>query len=129
MQGDHWENPAERYARLRQMERYARDTLSPLERLETERHTWVGFMIMPLFAQANAGVIIQAADIAMPVATAKDRRNRKQRFTRALSVAYTPGVVIHPTGSMVYEAHWVRLFFYANRFPKLMTSSSSNPTA
>jgi Na+:H+ antiporter, NhaA family len=70
MQGDHWENPAERYARLRQMERYARDTLSPLERLETELHPWVGFLIMPLFALANAGVIIQTADIAMPVATA-----------------------------------------------------------
>lgn len=31
---------------------------------------WVGFMITPLFALANAGVIIQAADIALPVATA-----------------------------------------------------------
>ena len=70
MQGDHWVNPAERYARLRQMERYARDTLSPLERLETELHPWVGFLIMPLFALANAGVVIQLADITMPVATA-----------------------------------------------------------
>lgn len=70
MQGDHWEYPAERYARLRQMERCARDTLSPLERLETELHPWVGFLIMPLFALANAGVVIRAADITMPVATA-----------------------------------------------------------
>jgi len=70
MQGDHWERPAERYAKLRQMERYARDTLSPLERLETELHPWVGFLIMPLFALANAGVVIQVADITMPVATA-----------------------------------------------------------
>jgi len=111
MQGDHWENPAERYARLRQMERYARDTLSPLERLETELHPWVGFLIMPLFALANAGVIIQAADIAMPVATAKGRSNRKQRFTRALSVAYITNGMIRPTGSMVYETHCGTLFF------------------
>lgn len=52
------------------MERYARYTLSPLERFETELHLWMGFMIMPLFVLANAGVIIQTADIAMPVATA-----------------------------------------------------------
>ncbi len=70
MQGDHWEYPAERYATLRQMERCARETLSPLERMETELHPWVGFVIMPLFALANAGVVVQMADLAMPVATA-----------------------------------------------------------
>ena len=70
MQGYHWKNPAKRYAKLRQMERYARETLSPLERLETVRHPWVGFLIMPLFALANAGVVIQVADITMPVTTA-----------------------------------------------------------
>lgn len=33
-----------------------RETLSPLERLETALHAWVAFAIMPLFALANAGV-------------------------------------------------------------------------
>ncbi|MGD9333095.1 MAG: Na+/H+ antiporter NhaA, partial [Desulfobacterales bacterium] len=70
MQGDRWRNPADRYATLRQMERYARGTLSPLERMETELHPWVGFLIMPLFALANAGVAVQVADVTMPVATA-----------------------------------------------------------
>ncbi|MGD9723465.1 MAG: Na+/H+ antiporter NhaA [Pirellulales bacterium] len=37
----------------------ARETLSPLERLETALHAWVAFAIMPLFALANAGVVLQ----------------------------------------------------------------------
>jgi NhaA family Na+:H+ antiporter len=37
----------------------ARETLSPLERLETALHSWVAFVIMPLFALANAGVALQ----------------------------------------------------------------------
>lgn len=34
----------------------ARETLSPLERLEIALHPWVGFVIMPVFALANAGM-------------------------------------------------------------------------
>ncbi len=70
MQGERWEHPAERYAAMRQMERMARGSLSPLERLETELHPWVGFLIMPLFALANAGVVVQLEELTMPVAVA-----------------------------------------------------------
>lgn len=34
----------------------AKETVSPLERLETTLHPWVAFFIMPLFALANAGI-------------------------------------------------------------------------
>lgn len=34
----------------------ARETLSPVERLEMALHPWVGFVIVPLFAFANAGL-------------------------------------------------------------------------
>lgn len=37
----------------------ARETLSPVERLELGLHPWVGFVIMPLFALANAGFSLQ----------------------------------------------------------------------
>ena len=40
----------------------ARETLSPVERLEIALHSWVGFIIMPLFAFANAGVPISWDD-------------------------------------------------------------------
>jgi NhaA family Na+:H+ antiporter len=34
----------------------ARESLSPVERLEIALHPWVGFVIMPVFALANAGL-------------------------------------------------------------------------
>lgn len=46
----------------------SRESVSPLERLEHGLHTWVGFVIMPVFALANAGVRIQGGAIFEPVA-------------------------------------------------------------
>jgi hypothetical protein len=39
----------------------AKETLSPLERLEVALHPWVAFVIMPIFALANAGVLLRPA--------------------------------------------------------------------
>jgi NhaA family Na+:H+ antiporter len=48
----------------------ARETLSPVERLEMALHSWVGFVIMPLFAFANAGVPISLNGLGSPVTMA-----------------------------------------------------------
>jgi NhaA family Na+:H+ antiporter len=48
----------------------AREAISPQERLESGLHPWVGFVIMPLFALANAGVAVNVAALADPVAVA-----------------------------------------------------------
>jgi NhaA family Na+:H+ antiporter len=48
----------------------ARETVSPLDRLEKMMHPWVAFGIMPLFAFANAGVQIELPAIADPIAFA-----------------------------------------------------------
>jgi Na+:H+ antiporter, NhaA family len=48
----------------------ARETLSPVERLEMIFHPWVGFLVMPLFALANAGVSLSLSDITDPVSVA-----------------------------------------------------------
>ena len=48
----------------------ARESVSPLERLEHRLHPWVGFAIMPLFALANAGVHIDVKMVAEPVSVA-----------------------------------------------------------
>lgn len=48
----------------------ARETLSPVERLEIVLHPWVGFVIMPLFAFANAGLPISLGDLANSVTVA-----------------------------------------------------------
>jgi len=70
LMGDGWISSGERYAMLRQMERATRKSISPLELHETVLHPWVGFLIMPVFALANAGVPVVAADVVNPVAVA-----------------------------------------------------------
>lgn len=45
----------------------AREALSPVERLEMRMHPWSGFVIMPVFALANAGVTISWTKISDPV--------------------------------------------------------------
>jgi NhaA family Na+:H+ antiporter len=47
----------------------ARESVSPLERLEHRLHPWVGFLIMPLFALANAGVSIDRGELTSAVAS------------------------------------------------------------
>ncbi|MFH2219706.1 MAG: Na+/H+ antiporter NhaA [Pseudomonadota bacterium] len=68
LKGEGWHSAGERYAMLRQMERAARKTISPLERFETDLHPWVGFVIMPIFALANAGVAVEVPDLLNPIA-------------------------------------------------------------
>lgn len=48
-------------------ERAARETLSPIERLEIFLHPWVGFFILPLFALANATIVIALKSLSHPV--------------------------------------------------------------
>lgn len=45
----------------------ARETLSPAERFQIALHPWVGFVIMPLFALANAGLPLSLSDLGGPV--------------------------------------------------------------
>jgi Na+:H+ antiporter, NhaA family len=47
----------------------SREAVSPLERLERALHPWVGFVIMPIFALANAGVGVSLGALLNPVAT------------------------------------------------------------
>jgi NhaA family Na+:H+ antiporter len=46
------------------------ETLSPLDRLEQALHPWVAFAIMPIFALANAGVVVKPELLTAPVSTA-----------------------------------------------------------
>ncbi|MDN3652762.1 Na+/H+ antiporter NhaA [Thalassotalea ponticola] len=52
---------------LQMAEIAARESLSPVERLEITLHPWVGFIIMPLFAFANAGLPLTLSDITSSV--------------------------------------------------------------
>jgi NhaA family Na+:H+ antiporter len=48
----------------------ARESLSPVERLEIGLHPWVGFVIMPLFAFANAGLPLSFGELMNPLTLA-----------------------------------------------------------
>jgi Na+:H+ antiporter, NhaA family len=50
-------------ATLRQLEMLSRETGSPLDRLMYLLHPWVSFVIVPLFALANAGVVVTGESI------------------------------------------------------------------
>lgn len=49
---------------LKTAEAAAREGLSPVERLEMLLHPWIGFVVMPLFAFANAGVPISFSEMS-----------------------------------------------------------------
>ena len=70
LQGEEWQDTRRRYQLLASLRRAARETVSPLERIETVLHPWVSFVIMPLFAFANAGVSLQPGALGHPVVLA-----------------------------------------------------------
>ncbi|HET9241544.1 MAG TPA: Na+/H+ antiporter NhaA [Oligoflexus sp.] len=65
--GDHWSGDTVDRHDLRLAGTAARETLSPVERLEIRLHPWVGFGIMPVFALANAGVALSPESLAQPL--------------------------------------------------------------
>ncbi len=75
-----------------------RESISPLERLETALHPWVAFVIMPLFALANAAVFIDVSSLQ-----------------ESLSIAIILGLVLgKPVGillasSIVIGVGWAKL--------------------
>jgi Na+:H+ antiporter, NhaA family len=55
---------------IEQLQFVAREALSPLHRLEIFLHPWVAFVIMPVFAFANAGVPLEASALTDSVSLA-----------------------------------------------------------
>jgi len=61
---------SDRAGRVRRFRQATRELISPVEYLEGFLHPWVAFLVMPLFALANAGVPFRPSDLADPVALA-----------------------------------------------------------
>ena len=59
----------EEQATLRRIRDASYEAMSPLERLEATLHPWVSFIIMPLFAMANAGIPLDFDALSEPIAT------------------------------------------------------------
>ena len=68
--GEHWSGDTPGRHDLREAGRAVAESLSPVERIELTLHPWVGFVVMPVFALANAGVVIDLNDIAQPISIA-----------------------------------------------------------
>lgn len=60
----------DRVAELERLAFVAQEGVSPLHRLESSLHPWVAFGIMPIFALANAGIVVALSDLASPVTIA-----------------------------------------------------------
>ena len=68
--GGEWSEHDHRTDKLRRFQRLSRETLSPLEFLEHSLHPWSSFVIVPIFALANAGVPFEMSGFVDPVAVA-----------------------------------------------------------
>lgn len=68
--GEHWSGNTEDRKALHMAEVAAREALSPVERLEIILHPWIGYLILPLFALANAGIPITSSDFTNGVTAA-----------------------------------------------------------
>ncbi|WP_425106534.1 Na+/H+ antiporter NhaA [Ancylobacter sp.] len=91
--GERWEAGTKARGDLRRVGVAAREALSPIERLEIMMHPWVAFIIMPLFALANAGTSFGTAG-----------------FDPTLTLAIVAAFVIgKPAGVLLFSILAVRL--------------------
>ena len=70
LHGGQWTHMSHRADVVRSFKESVREVISPLEYLEGTLHPWSSFLIMPLFALANAGVPFSMSDFGDPVAVA-----------------------------------------------------------
>lgn len=68
--GELWSGDTTARFDLKRAGRAVSEALSPVERLEMMLHPWTAFVIMPLFALANAGIAISGADLGQYVSAA-----------------------------------------------------------
>jgi NhaA family Na+:H+ antiporter len=69
-QGESSQIGAEQQAALQELEAACDEVQAPLHQLEIALHPWVTYFILPLFALANAGVVIEGdllSNLALPV--------------------------------------------------------------
>ena len=82
---------------MQQVARFAEEAASPLARMETAVHPWSAYLILPLFALANAGVPLSLAGVG-------------DVFTSPLGLGIVLGLVIgKPLGLFAATAIAVRL--------------------
>ncbi len=79
-----------------------RESISPLERFETGVHPWAAFVIMPIFALANAGVQFSTESLLSPISVAIGAAlfvGKPLGIFISLFIAVKSGLGIMPGGS------------------------------
>ena len=66
---DHPDDPDGDAAQWRRLAWLSREAISPLNRVEHGLHEWSSFVVLPIFALANAGIVLDAASIDAARAT------------------------------------------------------------
>ena len=61
-------DPHTRHQLVRQVHAVSQHAISPLDFLTNQLHGWVAFLIMPVFALANAGVVLDTETLGHPLA-------------------------------------------------------------
>ncbi len=69
-QTERWRDLPHRAGQIHRLQCLSREAVSPVEYLIDRLHPWVSFVIMPVFALANAGVPFHVDDVASPIAIA-----------------------------------------------------------
>jgi NhaA family Na+:H+ antiporter len=92
---------------LAAMTRLARTSVSPAERVEHLLHPWTSFLIVPVFALANAGVAIRSSSFDAPGAT-------------AVAVGVAVGLVVGKTLGIT-AATWLAVRTGLGRLPEGVT--------
>ena len=60
---DHPDDPDADAAQWRRLSWLSREAISPLNRVEHGLHQWSSFVVLPIFALANAGIVLDSASI------------------------------------------------------------------
>ena len=60
---DHPDDPDADAAQWRRLAWLSREAISPLTRVEHGLHQWSSFVVLPIFALANAGIVLDSASI------------------------------------------------------------------
>ena len=87
-----------------QLARVSRDSVSPLTRLEEGLHPWTSFLVVPLFALANAGIDFGAIDFG-------------EAITSDVALGVALGLVVGKTiGVTIFT--WLALRLHVGVFPR-----------
>jgi Na+:H+ antiporter, NhaA family len=100
---------AEQHAVLQGLQNYVHRMETPLQRVEHSFHLWVSFLIVPLFALANAGIPINFGSLG-------------EVFVHPLTMGVTAGLVLGKFAGVLFFS-WIAVRSGISRLPESVSMS------